>query len=221
MTILSLLSIVGLILVPALALQPNLKNFQVYSQETLVGILFTVTLSLGITAAFYPAKCREIFEKTQNPLPQTNRVSNPMNIRGHHPDCQNYSGNRIKIGGRVFCAACSGLLVGASIALIGTALHFFIGLKLGGNYVWLLGIGEIGMLLGLAQIKVAGFAKTALNSIFVVSSFVILATADAIGKSLLVDFYVLGLIQYLLWFRISLSEWNNKRTCRKCQSCFQ
>ena len=76
------------------------------------------------------------------------------------------------------------------------------------------------MLLGLAQIKFAGYVKVILNVVFVVGSFVTLVEADALGKSLLVDLYVVGLIGFLLWFRILLSEWNNKRTCQACQSCF-
>jgi len=77
------------------------------------------------------------------------------------------------------------------------------------------------MLLGLAQIKVAGFVKATLNAVFVVGSFATLAAADAVGKSLFVDLYAVGLILFFLWFRISLSEWNNKRTCRRCLLCFQ
>jgi len=219
-TLLLLLSIVGLALIPVLVLQPNIQDFQVFNQR-IVGILFMTVLLLGIAAAFYPTKCRGLLEKTQNPLPQQKKVANPMRIRGHHPDCQNYSGNRIEVLGRVFCAACSGLLVGAIIALIGTALHFFVGLNLAGGDVWLLGLGEIGMLLGLAQIKVAGFVKATLNAVFVAGSFATLAAADAVGKSLFVDLYAVGLILFLLWFRISLSEWNNKRTCRRCLLCFQ
>ena len=219
-TLLLLLSIVGLALIPVLVLQPNIQDFQVFNQR-IVGILFMTVLLLGIAAAFYPTKCRGLLEKTQNPLPQAKKVAIPLRIRGHHPDCHNYSGNRIEVGGRVFCAACSGLLVGAIIALIGTAIHFFVGLNLAGGDVWLLGLGEIGMLLGLAQIKVAGFVKATLNAVFVAGSFATLAAADAVGKSLFVDLYAVGLILFLLWFRISLSEWNNKRTCRRCLLCFQ
>ena len=213
------LSIIGLALTPVLVVLPNLKPFQVYFHKSLIGVLFTAVCLLGIAAAFYPSKCRGMFEETQNPLPQANKSYTLMQVKGHHPDCQEYSGNRIKIGGRVFCAACSGLLFGATIALIGTAIYFFIGVNLAWDSVWLLALGEIWMLLGLAQIKFAGYFKVLANVLFVVGSFATLVATDAIGKSLLVDLYVLGVILFLLWFRIYLSEWNNKRTCRKCQSC--
>jgi hypothetical protein len=113
------------------------------------------------------------------------------------------------------------LLIGAIIALVGVFLQFFVGLSLVWGSGWLLIAGEIGMGLGLAQIKLAGHAKVISNMVFVVGSFVILAEADLLGGSLLVDFYVLGLIVFLLWLRILFSERNNRRICQTCQSCFQ
>jgi hypothetical protein len=214
-------SFVGLALILVLVLHPNLERFQFSVQHSLVGALYSAVCLLGVAAVFYPTKCMSMFQKTQNPLPQTNTPSSSVQIKGHHPDCQNYSGNRIRVGGRVVCAACSGLLVGAIIALIGTAFYFLVGLSFGGGSVWLVALGEIGMLLGLVQIKFAGYVKVILNVVFVVGSFVTLVEADVLGKSLLADLYVLGLIGFLLWLRILLSEWNNTRTCQTCQSCFQ
>ena len=75
------------------------------------------------------------------------------------------------------------------------------------------------MLLGLAQIKVGGYIKMAVNALFVVGSFISLVAADLAGQSLLVDAYVLGLIVFMLWLRILLSEWNNKRICVACGRC--
>ena len=76
------------------------------------------------------------------------------------------------------------------------------------------------MLLGLAQINVGGYVKALLNLVFVVGSFLTLVAADEMEKSLIVDLYVLVLVLFFLWFRISLSEWHNARTCRRCQLCF-
>jgi len=144
-----------------------------------------------------------------------------MRISGHHPNCQNFAGNRIRLGELELCAACSGLLIGVVIALIGAALQFFVGLSILYGSVWLLLLGEVGMVSGLAQLKFAGFAKVFVNVFFVVGSFVTLVEADVLGGSLLVDAYVLGLIVFLLWLRILLSERNNRRTCQTCLSCFQ
>jgi hypothetical protein len=220
LTFLIAVSIIGLILIPVLVVQPNIEDTQVSLRHSLVGVLYITICVLGVSAIFYPAKCNGMFRKSQNPLSQANKNSAALPIRGHHPDCQNYSANRIIVGSRAVCAACSGLLIGTAFALIGTASHFFAGLNIAWGGVWLLVIGEALMLLGLAQIKFAGYSKVFANAIFVIGSFVTLVEADLLGESVLVDLYALGLIAFMLWFRILLSEWNNKRTCQMCRSCF-
>jgi hypothetical protein len=219
LTFLIVVSVVGLALIPVMVLQTNLIQVQVSIRNGLVGTLYIAICILGVSAVFYPAKCKSIFRKSQNPLPQASNLS--VQIRGHHPDCQNYSANRIRVGGRVICAACSGLLIGAVIVFIGAVLHFFAGLNIVWSSVWLLVLGETLMLLGLAQIKFAGYAKVLVNVIFVVGSFMTLVETDLLGGSIIVDLYTLGLIVYTLWFRILLSEWNNRRICQRCQLCFQ
>jgi hypothetical protein len=213
-------SVVGFVLIIVLVLQPNLEHFQPSLRHSLVGSLYSVICLLGIAAVFYPAKCKGLFQK-QSPLSQASESSGSVRISGHHPDCKNFSVNRIRINRREVCAACSGLLVGAMIALVGSALQFFIGLNIVSASVWLLVLGEICMFLGLAQIKFAGYAKVIVNVVFVVGSFVTLAGADVLGESLLIDIYVLGLIGFLLWLRILLSEQNNRQICQTCKLCFQ
>lgn len=220
MTFLIVLSIVGLALILALILQPDLEHFQPSVRHSIVGSIYSVICLSGIAAVFYPAKCRGLFQK-QNPLSQASGSSVSVRISGHHPDCQSFSGNRIRINKREVCAACSGLLVGAMIALVGSVLQFFIGLNLVSASVWLLTLGEIFMVLGLAQIKLAGYAKVIVNVVFVVGSFVTLVETDILGESLLLDIYALGLIGFLLWLRILLSERNNRRICQTCRMCFQ
>jgi hypothetical protein len=215
---LTLVSVVGLLFIPMLVLQPNLIHVQVSIRNGLVGTLYLVICVLGISAVFYPSKCKSLFGKAQNPMTQARKPS--LQIRGHHPDCQNFSANRIKVGGQVICAACSGLFIGAVSVFIGTVLYFFVGLEIVGS-IWLLLLGEICILLGLAQIKFTGYVKMFFNLIFVVGSFVTLVETDLLGGSILVDLYVLGLIVFMLWFRILLSEWNNGRICQTCPLCFQ
>ena len=219
-TFLVAVAIIGLSLVFILVLHPNLKDFQPSIRHSLVGVLYCSICVLGIAAVFYPAKCTGIFQK-QIPLLQTNGPPGSVRVSGHHPDCQNFSGNRIMIIGREVCAACGGLLVGAIIALFGSFLQFFIGLSIISASVWLLTLGEISMVLGLVQFKLSGYAKVILNLLFVVGSFVTLAVTDVLSESLLVDIYVIGLIGFLLWLRILLSEWNNRRICQTCRLCFQ
>ncbi len=215
-----MIAVIGLALVPVLTLQPNLMQTPVSIRQGLVGTLYITICILGLLAVFYPSKCKSMFQKSQNPLLQKNQPSISIKIKGHHPNCKNYSANRIKVGGRTFCAACSGLLIGAIAAFAGAVGYFFVGFNLVWGSIWLLVFGEVLMLFGLAQIKFANYAKVAVNMFFVVGSFVVLAEANFLGGSLFVDFYVLGLIVFLLLLRILISEWNNRRICQRCMSCF-
>ncbi len=211
-------SVFGLALVPLLLFQPNLQVDQSPFRRPLVGSLYSVVCIVGVVAVFYPSKCRMMFQKP-NFSHDITKVSVSVQIKGHHPDCEGFSANRITIRGAVFCAACSGLLIGA-IAAIAAAVLFSLGFfGLGVGSLLVLTTGEVLMLVGLTQIKLKGFVKMAVNTLFVVGSCITLVVVDLAGQSLLVDGYVLVLIVFVLWFRIFLSEWNNKKICVVCGRC--
>ena len=174
---------------------------------------------MGIVAVFYPGKCRMMFQKPNASSNYRKPSASEIQFKGHHPDCEKFSGNRVTIRGAVFCAACSGLLIGATVAMVGIVLFSLGFFDLRTGSLWVLGVGEVLMLVGLAQIKMSGYVKMAVNALFVVGSFISLIVADLVGQSLLVDAYVLGLIVFMLWFRILLSEWNNKQICVACGRC--
>jgi hypothetical protein len=216
-------SIFGLATVTVLLLEPTVGyyggNFEF--TPTLVGSLYTATCLLGTFAVFFPKKCQRTFifgKHSQSPSDQT-FAPRKVQLNGHHPDCSKFSANRIKIRNTVLCAACSGLLVGAAIALAGAASYFFFGYDFLRSDPWILVVSNAGLLMGLFQFRFAGFAKLAVNTLFVVCSLVTLVVADLLGKSLIIDLYVWGLIIFMLTTRILLSEWNNKRTCSKCKQC--
>jgi hypothetical protein len=212
-------SVFGLASIPLFLIQPNIKIDTSPFRRPLVGALYTVVCIVGVVAVFYPSKCRMAFQKSKASKDCSKPPSSLMQIKGHHPECKKFSANRIIIGGSAFCAACTGLLIGAIAAIILIVLFSIGFFNLETGSLWVLAAGEVLMLLGLAQIKMGGYAKTAVNSLFVVGSCISLVVADLVGQSLLVDGYVLGLIVFMLWFRILLSEWNNKRTCISCGRC--
>jgi len=212
-------SFFGLAIVPLLLLQPNLQADPSPFRRPVVSTLYSMVSILGVVAVFYPNKCRLMFKKPT--VSSTNSKSSAAQIqfKGHHPDCERFSANRITIRNSIFCAACSGLLAGAIAALAGIFLFCLGFFSLEKANLWVLAIGEVLMLVGLAQIKLNGFVKMVVNALFVVGSSISLIVADLVGQSLLVDAYVLGLIIFILWFRIFLSEWNNKRNCVACGRC--
>jgi hypothetical protein len=212
-------AVIGLALVPLLLLSPNLQTDQSPLRRPLISAVYTVVCIIGIVAVFYPGKCRLMFQKPEVPPDAKNPSATEVQFKGHHPNCENFSGNRINIRGVVFCAACSGLLMGAIAAVVGVVLFSLGSFGSDVGSLWVLATGEVLMLLGLAQIKMMGYIKMAVNALFVVGSGISLVAADLVGRSWLVDVYVLGLIVFMLWFRILLSEWKNKRTCLACELC--
>ena len=185
--------------------------------------MYSVICILGIFAVFYPKKCENtfMFKKRVESWGYGDHpvLSKTKQLKGHHPNCKEFSANRIKIQGAVLCSACTGLLVGAMGALMGTILYFFIGFTFAPADPKILLVGDAGMLLGLVQFKFGGYLKFIVNTFFVLGSFVTLIMADLLGKNLFTDLYVLSLIFFLLLTRILLSEWNNKRICDKCERC--
>ena len=212
-------SVFGLALVPLFLIQPNLQVDPSAFRRPIVGTVYTAVCIGGIVAVFYPGKCRMAFQKSNESKYTNNKSSSLMQIKGHHPNCEKFSANRIFIDGSAFCAACTGLLIGAVAAIIGIVLFSIGFFSLETGSLWVLAVGEVLMFLGLAQIKMNGYVKMAVNALFVVGSFISLVVADLVKQSFLVDGYVLGLIVFMLWFRILLSEWNNKRTCFVCGRC--
>jgi hypothetical protein len=210
--------VIGLSIVPLLLLQPNLQADPSPFRRPLVGALYSAVCILGIIAVFYPSKCRMMFKKP-NVSPHPMKKHSTAVFRGHHPDCDNFSSNRIIIKGSVFCSACSGLLIGAILAIAWVFLFSLGFFDFGTESLWILAVGEVLMLVGLAQIKMSDYIKMAMNALFVVGSAISLGVADLTAQNFLIDVYVLGLIVFMLWFRILLSEWKNKRMCLACGRC--
>jgi hypothetical protein len=212
-------SVFGLALVPILLLQPNLQLYQLPFRRPLISVLYGVICVAGVIAVFYPGKCRLMFQKPNVSLGSNKTSASAIQIIGHHPSCEEFSANRITIRGSVRCAACTGLLIGAIVAMVGVVLFSLGFFDWWTGSLWVLVAGEVLMLVGLAQIKMKGYVKMVANALFVFGSCISLIVADLAGQSLLVDLYVLGLIVFMLWFRILLSEWNNKRICVACGRC--
>jgi hypothetical protein len=212
-------SVFGLALTPILLLQPNLHADQLPFRRPLISALYGVICVAGVIAVFYPSKCRLMFQKPNATFGSNKTSASEIQLKGHHPDCEEFSANRITLRGSVQCAACTGLLIGAIVAVVGIVLFSLGFFDWWIGSLWVLVAGEVLMLVGLAQIKMKGYVKMGANALFVVGSCISLIVADLAGQSLLVDLYALCLIIFMLWFRILLSEWNNKRICVACGHC--
>ena len=209
----------GLVLVQLLLLQPDLQVYTSPLRRPLIGALYCVVCILGIIAVFYPGKCRMMFQRPKVSPNSGSPEPRGVQFKGHHPECEKFSGNRIAIGSSVFCSACSGLLVGAIVSFVWIVLFSLGVIDFVTGNLWIFAVGVVFMLAGLAQIKMISYVKMAVNALFVVGSCICLVIADLVDQNLMVDVYVLGLIVFMLWVRILLSEWNNKRICLACGYC--
>ena len=216
-------SIFGIVSIPMLLSQSEKYQIDFSFTKPLIGALYAGICIMGISAIFYPKKCEKTFMFKKHSelqlLGDQAVLTDKMRFRGHHPDCDGFSANRITVQKFTLCSACTGLLFGALLALSGTLLYFFAGfVPIIADPRTLL-VGYAGMLLGLVQFIFRGYMKVIVNALFVVGSSVTLITADSLGKSLLIDLYVVGIIVFFLLTRILISEWRNKRICARCEGC--
>jgi hypothetical protein len=147
--------------------------------------------------------------------------------QGHHPSCGHFSSHTLYIGNKVYCAGCTGLVLGAVFAVAGSVLYFYFGVFLGNSILgfW---VGFFGVTLGLFQhpfymiFKIEqGMVKTLVNAIFVVSAFLLLASVDQVLRSFEIGLYTLSLILFWIYTRILMSRRSHAQICNICglQDC--
>ena len=194
-------------------------------RKPLIGSIFAVICIFGILAVFFPIKCSRVFDfgkgregntPYHSRLASHGRARSPS-LQGHHPPCEHYLGHVFRIGERTFCAACTGLLLGGFLALVGAILYFFgdCGFEQGTSLmVW---IGAAGVGLGLFQFGFRRGIRLVLNIFFVLGAFLILVGVDNLVQNLMIDLFLEALIIFWLFARISLSQWDHERICYACK----
>ena len=212
-------SIFGLITVMMLAFWPPRSHESLSWRKPLIGTIFGIVCISGIIAVFFPQACNVKFDHGRSKTPVepylASRNCGKTSV-GHHPNCSKFSAGTIGAKGNVLCAACTGLLIGAILSLIGTAFYFFLGCQLDQSGLLMILIGQSGIIMGFLQFKFKNYFRSGVNALFVLSSFFILISIDALSENLLTDLYMLMLVGFWLFTRILISEFNNRRICSKC-----
>jgi hypothetical protein len=205
-----------------LALNPPLAQENLSWRKPLIGSLFSAICMVGIIAALFPKKCSEAFhlprieERTISEAGTLNSEKRSIMLKGHHPNCGRFSAHVIRMNKRVFCAACTGLLVGAFGALVGAVLYFFGGWDFGQFGFSAVLVGQVGIVLGFIQFKFGGCARLIVNAFFVFGAFLSLVGIDSVAGNVFVDLYLIVLIVFWLVTRILISQWDHWRICHKC-----
>lgn len=202
-------------------------------RKPVIGSIFGSICVLGILAVFFPSKCLRVFDfrkekkrahyGTGKPDSRQSKLVSQrgsFTMQGHHPDCGNFSTHVFRINNRTFCTSCAGLLLGALVSLVGTALYFFDGWHIGQESLLLVGVGVLGIVFGLLQFPLfknrPNFLRFFFNVFFVLGAFFILVGVDALFHSVTADLFLVLLIVFWLFTRISLSKWDHERICRAC-----
>jgi hypothetical protein len=205
-----------------LALNPPLAQENLLWRKPLIGSFFTLICVLGIIAAFSPMKCSGAFHLPKREKPA---ISEPgasessrrsVTLKGHHLDCGRFSAHVISVDKHVFCAACTGLLLGALIVLVGTGFYFFGGLGVGWFGFSAVLIGQVGIVLGFVQFRFGGYVRLSLNAFFVLGAFLTLVGVDGVAGNVFLDLYLIVLIVFWLVTRILISQWDHWRICYTC-----
>ena len=94
-----------------------------------------------------------MFQKSSvSPDPAETSVST-VQMKGHHPDCEEYSANRITVGEFGFLRCVQWLVDGGNRGRVGGRFAFFRFFGSGTGSLWVLAAGEGLMLVGLALDK--------------------------------------------------------------------
>ena len=214
-------SIFGLLLSIVFAVYPPKLEDDFAFRNIAVGSAFAAVCVLGILAVLHPDSCSGIlnFEKRDRYEHSSRRAHEPA-LRGHHPACEPYSTHVLCIDDRRFCATCSGLLVGATVVLVGIGMYFFGNLRIGEKPFILVSVGAIGLVLGLFYPCIPrfsnGFTRFFASILFAVGSFLILVSMEEAAANTSIDLFFIALSVLWILTRISLSQWEHQRTCSQC-----
>lgn len=182
------------------------------SRKTLTWIVFNTICLAGVLASVSPETCSRIFSKKAG-----SNTLHRKRIEGHHPACNAFSTHVVKIGGHVFCAACTGLFLGGVSAIVFSTAYFFSGLSLEKSPQPVL-IGVIMVMLVLLGQAAKGFIRVFLNLIFPIGGMLVLIGFDNLYENLFLNAFITALIVFWIIVRTMVSSWSHWKTCSSCSS---
>ena len=211
-------SLFGLFTTLLMIAYPPKVSADVFLRKPLIGSIFVAICAAGIAAALSPRKCSMAFD-THVPRATSEHGSKILSSAGsktHHPNCGTFSAHTIQFRSNSYCAACSGLAMGASIAVAISVAYFFLGLSIGGLSLVCLTIGSLGPVVGFVQFTLKGWIRAAANAFFVFGSSLIVIGMDQRAGNFFVDLYMMGLVVLWIITRITISQWDHSRICLIC-----
>lgn len=202
-----------------LALFPPISVENSPLRKPLIGSIFISLCVFGSLATLLPIQCSRILKnkKSNKNLKQDLFLhSISIGMKGHHPSCGKFNSHTFSIKNRIFCAACVGLFIGGITTIVGSFFYFLTNWIVIENGTFFVILGILGVGVGLFQQWFRRFIRLLLNFVFVLGSFFILIGIDKLIHSLIIDLFIISLIFFWLFTRISLSQWDHERICSSC-----
>jgi hypothetical protein len=220
LTFLIAVSVFGLVLSNFFVVSPFTGEEKAVFRNITAASAFGLLCILGIFAALFP-NLRKITSKQKDEARYSshNCEINEINFIAHHPSCRNFSSHVLKVGNKEFCATCSGLLVGAALALLGTVLWFSWNFQIGETFKLVL-VGSIAVSLGLLQSTLSrlsnGIIRFFGNIVFVLGAFLMFVSINEASQSILIDFFFIALSLLWIMTKIALSQNDHQQVCSEC-----
>jgi len=217
-----LLSFLGLLLVVFLTAFPPTVVGDVPWRKMVIGSIFNIICALGVSAVLLPNNCLGILNIKKKDRTVTSDLTRPAihrksnTLKGHHPTCGKYDAHIFRIKGRTVCAACTGLLIGGLLACAGAVAYFFGGWTVADNSLLIL-LGVVGIAFGLFQFKLRNLVRLLMNTIFVLGALLVVIGIDGLVRSLVFDLFIVSLVLFWLYTRITLSQWDHEVICSSCE----
>jgi hypothetical protein len=220
----TLLSLVGLLLLPCLVFLTPLEQQSIPWQRPIFSSLFVLVCLLGILAGLSPAKCSMVFQSTMKPR-EGNKDAGTMQadlrLEGHHPSCGKFSGHILRFRGNNYCAGCSGLVIGAAVSILATIVQSLLpteSIDVAKNLFWM---GFTVTAVSLPKHRISNLftphVKSLLNFSFVTGTFLLFVSVDAITSRISVLVYFFALIVYWIAGRVYISKEEHESICSRCE----
>ncbi len=215
------LSLVGALFIIALiGFYPLEGNYVDFFNKFIVGVIFIIGCIIGISFALKPNWINLYLEQKIH-----GDNTNKMQFRGrrregHHPACPGFRTHTIQINNKVRCAGCTGLIIGASIAILLMCLTLFLQYNPTKNI--LIGFVVLGMVFiaynfSLILIRQQNASINLFSNILLVIGF-FLVISSFFQYTDRIIFGILGIMISFLWLdtRILLSKWHHQYICANC-----
>lgn len=191
--------------------------------RSILGSALVLVSLLGIAAAFRPSGCNRILGRSRGPAsapstPPVPQGCTALGFRGHHLDCGAFSNHVVRIGDRVACAGCTGMVGGGAAGVflgVGVASWLPLADPIVGESIALVGgcLAAAGIL-GARRAGARAMGRV-LAGLSLAAGLAALATGLS-GHGLFLGAFGLAAALAVIGLRIDLSRLQHRFVCLEC-----